>query len=175
MSQFPTHRHQGFMGLKMCPGKEESRLAYPTLGQDPHGLKVAQERADRGGPRRGTLEGGTYLAAQYARLKGRRGPKKAAVAVGHSILVIAYHILQDEVPYEELRENHFDQCRSNEAYAKRLVRQLQDRLHWGNRASCLIFSCAEFSKCLPEVLQECATWPMLWPPDVVTMLLLQSH
>jgi transposase len=38
---------------------------------------------------------GTYLAAQYVRLKGSRGPKKrAAVAVGHSILMIAYHLLE---------------------------------------------------------------------------------
>lgn len=41
---------------------------------------------------------GTYLAAHYARLRGRRGSKKAAVAVGHSILVICYHVLEHEVP-----------------------------------------------------------------------------
>jgi transposase len=50
---------------------------------------------------------GTYLAAQYARLKGRRGPKKAAMAVGHSILVICYHIVQRSEPYQELGEDYF--------------------------------------------------------------------
>jgi transposase len=68
---------------------------------------------------------GTYLASQYARLRGRRGSKKAAVAVGHSILVIAYHVLEREVPYEELGEDYLYQQRSGEAYAKRLVRQLE--------------------------------------------------
>ena len=44
---------------------------------------------------------GTYLAAQYARIKGRHGHKKAIVivAVAHSILVIAYHLLQRRVVY----------------------------------------------------------------------------
>jgi hypothetical protein len=48
------------------------------------------------------------------------------VAVGHSILVICYHMLEREVPYEELGEDYFDRRqRSGEAYAKRLVRQLE--------------------------------------------------
>jgi transposase len=47
------------------------------------------------------------------------------VAVGHSILVIAYHVLEREVPYEELGEDHFHRQRSGEAYAKRLVPQLE--------------------------------------------------
>ena len=99
-----------------------------SLGQDPQGLEVAQERAHRVGSRCGALQGGskgTYLAAQYARLKGRRGSKKAAVAVGHSILVICYHVLEREVPYEELGEDYLDQRRLGEAYVKRLVRQLE--------------------------------------------------
>ena len=68
---------------------------------------------------------GTYLAAHYARLRGRRGYKKAAVTVGHSILVICYHVLEREVPYEELGEDYLDQRRLGEAYVKRLVRQLE--------------------------------------------------
>lgn len=38
----------------------------------------------------------TYLCAQYHRLAGRRGKKKATIAVGHSILIIVYHILRDQ-------------------------------------------------------------------------------
>ena len=68
---------------------------------------------------------GTYLAAHYARLRGRRGSKKAAVGVGHSILVICYHVLERDVPYEDLGEDYFEQRRSSEAYAKRLVRKLE--------------------------------------------------
>jgi transposase len=68
---------------------------------------------------------GTYHSAQYARLRGRHGSKKAAVAVGHSILVICYHVLEREVPYEELGEDYFHRHRSGEAYARRLVRRLE--------------------------------------------------
>ena len=68
---------------------------------------------------------GTYLAAHYARLRDRRGFKKAAVAVGHSILVICYHVLEREVPYEELGEDYLDRRRSSDTYAKRLVRKLE--------------------------------------------------
>lgn len=38
----------------------------------------------------------------------RKGKKKAAVAVGHAILVIAYHILKKGIPYYELGADYFD-------------------------------------------------------------------
>jgi len=44
----------------------------------------------------------TYLAAQYRRLIARRGKQRAIVAVAHSILVIAYHMLRRHEPYHEL-------------------------------------------------------------------------
>jgi hypothetical protein len=44
----------------------------------------------------------TYLSAQYHRLAGRRGKKKAIVAVEHSILVIAYYLIKRQEPYREL-------------------------------------------------------------------------
>jgi transposase len=122
MGQFPTHRHLASWA-GMCPGNEES-AGKRRSGKTRKGskwLRSALTEAARAAAR----SKGTYLAAHYARLKGRRGPKKAAVAVGHSILVICYHILEREVPYEELGEDHLDQRRSNEAYAKRLVRQLE--------------------------------------------------
>jgi transposase len=51
----------------------------------------------------------TYLAAQYRRLAGRRGKKRALIAVGHSILVIFYHILKRGTTYQELGGDFFDQ------------------------------------------------------------------
>jgi hypothetical protein len=50
----------------------------------------------------------SYLAAQYRRLVKRRGDKKAIVAVAHSILVIAYHVLRDGQSYRELGGDYFD-------------------------------------------------------------------
>ena len=66
----------------------------------------------------------TYLSAQYGRLAARRGKKRAAIAVGHTILVIIFHVLQDQKPYEELGGNFFDQ-RERQAVEKRLVQRLE--------------------------------------------------
>jgi transposase len=68
---------------------------------------------------------GTYLAAQHARLKGRRGSRKATVAVGHSILVAAYHILDRGVPYQDLGADYFLRRHDPSRHAAKLVRQLQ--------------------------------------------------
>lgn len=66
----------------------------------------------------------TYLSAQYRRLASRRGRKKALVAVAHSILIIAYHLIKDGETYQYLGGNYFDR-RNPEATEKRLVRRLE--------------------------------------------------
>jgi transposase len=50
----------------------------------------------------------SYLGAQYRRISKRRGPKRAAIAVAHSILVIGYHILRDQVAFHDLGADYFD-------------------------------------------------------------------
>jgi transposase len=65
-----------------------------------------------------------YLAAKSHRLVVRRGGKKATIAVGHTLLVIIYHILADEKDYEELGGNYFDEW-DRQAVQKRLVRRLE--------------------------------------------------
>jgi len=59
------------------------------------------------------------------RVKRRRGHKKAIVAVAHSILVAAYYILRDEVPYQELGGDYFVRREDQERLTQRLVRQLE--------------------------------------------------
>lgn len=51
---------------------------------------------------------GTYLRDKYHRLAGRRGKKKAVIAIGHKILVSAYHIIKNKVVYRELGMNYLD-------------------------------------------------------------------
>lgn len=51
---------------------------------------------------------GTYLRDKYHKLKTRRGAKKAAVAIAHKILVSAYYILKERVPYKDLGENYLN-------------------------------------------------------------------
>jgi hypothetical protein len=66
----------------------------------------------------------TYLAAQYRRLARRIGKKKALVAVGNSILVIAYHVLSRGRPHEDLGGNYFDTL-NREVQRNRLLRKLE--------------------------------------------------
>jgi transposase len=68
---------------------------------------------------------GTYLAAQYRRLAARRGKQKATIAVGHSLLVIAYHLLAHGHEYDDLGANYFDE-RDRKLVERRLVRRLED-------------------------------------------------
>jgi transposase len=67
----------------------------------------------------------SYLQAQYHRLRGRRGPRKAACAVAASILTAAYHMLKDGTVYADLGPDHFDR-RAKEVQVRRLVRRLAD-------------------------------------------------
>ncbi len=127
MSGFPTHAHLASWA-GMCPGNDES-AGKRRSGKTRKGskwLRGALIEAAHAASRSKR----TYLSAQYARLRGRRGPKKAAVAVGHSILVICYHdVLERKVPYEDLGEDHFQRRRCDQSHAKRLVRQLENLGH----------------------------------------------
>src|SRR5215203_4543445 len=122
MSQFPTHRYLASWA-GMCPGNEES-AGKRRSGKTRKGSKWLRSALIEAAYAAARSKG-TYLSAHYARLKGRRGPKKAAMAVGHSILVICYYIVQRGEPYQELGEDYFNRRRSEEAYRKRLVRQLE--------------------------------------------------
>ncbi len=120
MSRFPSAKHlASWAGV--CPGNKTSggqRLGGRTtpgnvwlramLGEV--AWSVARSR-------------GTYLAALYHRLARRRGKQKAALAVAHSVLVSAYHMLRDGVPYADLGPAHFDR-----ADAARLQRHHVPRL-----------------------------------------------
>ena len=65
-----------------------------------------------------------YYAAQYQRLRGRRGHSKAITAVGHSILTAAWHMLNNGELYRELGGDYFTRQDPDKA-TKRLVRQLE--------------------------------------------------
>ena len=56
---------------------------------------------------------GSYLQAQFRRLRARRGTKKAICAVAASMLTAAYHMLKDGTEYRDLGASHFDVWRDN--------------------------------------------------------------
>jgi hypothetical protein len=66
---------------------------------------------------------GTYLAAQYRHLVKRKGRKKALVAVGHSLLVILFHLLARRVAYQDLGGDYFER-QDTATRGRRLLRQL---------------------------------------------------
>ena len=121
MAQFPTDKHAASWS-GVAPGNNESagkrksgktRRGNPTLKT---ALVVAANAAAH------TKD--TFLSAQYRRIKVRAGHKKAIVAVAHSILIIAYHILKDKKPYEELGSTYYDQ-RDRAKVEARLVGRLE--------------------------------------------------
>jgi transposase len=121
LGRFPTSGHLASWA-GMCPGNDESagkRRTGTTRKGDQWLRSALIEAAQAAGRSRGT-----YLAAQYHRLAARRGKKKALVAVGHTILVIAYHLLTEQTEYRDLGPLHFDQ-RDQPHVARRLVNRLQ--------------------------------------------------
>ena len=66
----------------------------------------------------------TYLGAQYRRIGARRGKKRGALAVGHSILRIVYHLIKDGATYQDLGADYFDR-RNEAAVTRRLVKRLE--------------------------------------------------
>jgi transposase len=66
----------------------------------------------------------TYLSAQFWRLARRIGKKKAAMAVGHSILVICWHLITDDTDYQELGGDYFTRRNDPDRHRDRLIEQL---------------------------------------------------
>jgi len=121
LGRFPSADHLASWA-GMCPGNHES-AGKRTNGKTRKGspwLRQALIEAAHGAARSKK----TYLGAQYRRLAARRGKKKALVAIGHSILVIAYHILTRREPYRDLGPNYFDE-QDRQHVEQRLVRRLK--------------------------------------------------
>jgi transposase len=122
MSRFPTAAHLvSWAGL--CPRMDESagkrrstrlRKGAPWLKPVLVQCAWAAARTKR-----------TYTQAQFLRLKARRGPMKAVVAVAATILTAAYYILRDGVSYRELGPDHFV-ARDRTRVAERLARRIRE-------------------------------------------------
>jgi hypothetical protein len=67
---------------------------------------------------------GSYLQAQFHRLRARRGAKKAIIAVAASMLTSAWHMLRNGIEYRDLGAAHFDRADAHKT-ALRLVRRLE--------------------------------------------------
>lgn len=107
----------------ICPGQHESagRQRHGTTRKGSKWLRMHLTQAAKAAAR----TKGTYLSAQYARLRGRRGGSRATIAVAHSILVAVYYILERGTPYEDLGADWFIRRHSPERHARKLVHQIE--------------------------------------------------
>jgi transposase len=106
----------------MCPGNHESagkrKSGKTTKGN--HWLREVLVQSAWPASR----AKGTYLAAQFRRLAGRRGKKRAVVAVAHTLLVAIFHLLKGKATYQELGAGYFDRL-DQDRLTRGLVRRLE--------------------------------------------------
>lgn len=122
MSRFPTAGHLvSWAGL--CPRSDESagKRRSTRLRQGAPWLKATLTQAAWSA----THTKRSYLQAQFLRIKSRRGPKKAIMAVAASMLTSAYYMLRDDTDYRDLGRDYFDRIDRGKA-ARRLVKRLTD-------------------------------------------------
>ena len=121
MTRFPTAGHLASWA-GMCPGNHESAGKRYSGKRRPGNewLCTALVQSAHSAAR---MKHG-YLPAQYRRLVKRRGKKKTAVAVGHSILVSIWHMLTKNQTYQDLGDDYFDE-RDRKAREHRYVNGLK--------------------------------------------------
>jgi len=120
MSHFPDAAHAAsWVGI--CPGQHETGGKQQS-GRTRQGNRWAKTVLIQAAHAAGHTQ--TYLGEQYRRISARRGSKKAAMAVGHSILVIFYHMVKTGEPYHEKGVDYFTTV-DKQKIQQRLVRQLE--------------------------------------------------
>jgi transposase len=121
MSVFPTAEHCASWAA-MCPGQNES-AGKRKSGKTRKGSRwlrtILLESAHAAGKSKGT-----YLSERYRQLARRRGKKKALVAIGHDILVTAYHLLATDQHYQDSGPERV-KTEAEDLAKRRAIRQLQ--------------------------------------------------
>jgi transposase len=104
MRQFPTAGHLlSWSGLIPRPDESAGKRRSTRVRKGAPWLKPVLVQCAWAAARKKN----SYLEAQFLRLKARRGPKKAVIAVAASLLTTAYHMLADGTFYQDLCPDHF--------------------------------------------------------------------
>jgi transposase len=111
MHHFPTAQHLASWAA-LCPGHHES-AGKRKSGQTREGNKWLRRSLCQAAWAV-TRKKNCYLATQFKRLAARRGVKRAAIAVAHSILIIGYHLLKTGQSYQELGGNYLEQIHKDQ-------------------------------------------------------------
>lgn len=123
MEQFPDQNHlASWAGV--CPGSNES-AGKNKSGRITYGNKYLRSLLVECGWAASRTKN-TYLSAKYKSLAGRRGKKKAIIALGHKILTATYFIIKDKVAFNELGADHLNNFRRDRliAYYKQQLEKL---------------------------------------------------
>lgn len=121
MDQFPSAAHLcSWAGL--CPGQNES-AGKRKSGKTRKGNKKLRSALVEAARAAGRTKN-TYLSSQYHRIAARRGANRAAVAVAHSILMIAYYILKRRQPYIELGPTYYEE-RKRDTIIRQSIKKLE--------------------------------------------------
>ena len=122
MSRFPTAAHLASWS-RLAPANHESAGKRRPVRTRPGNTWLGRALIEAA--RAGARSKGSYFSAQYGNIARRRGPNKAAVAVAHSMIVAAWHILTTGEPYQDLGADWFRR-RDPEREVERLVRRLHN-------------------------------------------------
>ena len=125
MRQFPTAGHLASWA-GMCPGNHES-AGKRQSGRTTKGSRWLRQVLTQAAWAASHTKG-TYLAAHFRRLAARRGKKRALIALGHSLLVIVYHVLKEGADYRELGSDFLERLEP-ERLTRQLVRRLEKLGH----------------------------------------------
>ena len=129
MEAFASHKHLASWA-GMCPGNNESagknksgRITYGNAFLRTFLVQMAWAAA---------RTKNTYLSSKYKRLVGRRGKKRAVIAVGHKILIAAYFIMKNKVGYNELGEEYLNNFRRDKLinYYKNQLQKLDPNVNF---------------------------------------------
>jgi transposase len=122
MTRFPSSAHFASWA-RVCPGNNESagKRQYASIGGGNRWLRnslleaawtVSHSRKQ------------TFFTARYRRIAARRGRKRAAIAIAHSLLVAVYHVLKDGVVFQDLGPTHLERL-NRDALARRSLHRLE--------------------------------------------------
>ena len=123
MTRFPTPAHLASWA-RFAPGVKESAGKNKGNGSTGHGNRYLARALGEAAV--GAAKTNTFLGERYRRLARRRGKKKAIVAIGRSILIIVWHLLNDpDAGFVDLGPDHYDHRRGTQRAIHSHVRQLQ--------------------------------------------------
>lgn len=121
VQQFPSAQHLASWA-GMCPGNQESAGKRKSGRTRKGNVWLRRALSQAAWAASHTKE--TYLAARYRRLAARRGAKRAIIAIGHNILLMAYYLLERNRAYKDLGSDYFDRI-NPEGLKRYLVNRLE--------------------------------------------------